>query len=256
MFSLVQIYEMQKFKAIIIDDIAQSRATLKEDLEAYCPEIEVIGEAEGVVSGARLLKKTTPDVLFLDIQMPDGTGFDLLEILPEIPFKIIFTTASDAFAIRAFRFSAVDYLLKPVDPDDLMEAVNKLKSAPASGQDLDLLLDNMKSKEAPTKLSLHTQDKIQIVNVSDIIRCESSGNYTIFHFADGTNLMVTRTLKEYDQLLGDSGFFRVHQSHLVNKKHITAYVKTEGGYLLMSNNQHVAVSLRKKASVMEMLDKL
>ena len=256
MFSLVQIYEMQKFKAIIIDDIAQSRATLKEDLEAYCPEIEVIGEAEGVVSGARLLKKTTPDVLFLDIQMPDGTGFDLLEILPEISFKIIFTTASDAFAIRAFRFSAVDYLLKPVDPDDLMEAVNKLKSTPAAGQDLDLLLDNMKSQEAPTKLSLHTQDKIQIVNVSDIIRCESSGNYTIFHFADGTNLMVTRTLKEYDQLLSDSGFFRVHQSHLVNKKHITAYVKTEGGYLLMSNDQHVSVSLRKKASVMEMLEKL
>lgn len=255
MFSLVQIYEMQKFKAIIIDDIAQSRATLKEDLEAYCPEIEVIGEAEGVVSGARLLKKTIPDVLFLDIQMPDGTGFDLLEILPKIPFKIIFTTASDAFAIRAFRFSAVDYLLKPVDPDDLMEAVNKLKLAPA-GQDLDLLLDNMKNQEAPKKLSLHTQDKIQIVNVSDIIRCESSGNYTIFHFADGTNLMVTRTLKEYDQLLGDSGFFRVHQSHLVNKKHITAYVKTEGGYLLMSNNQHVSVSLRKKASVMEMLEKL
>ncbi len=256
MFSLVQIYEMQKFKAIIIDDIAQSRATLKEDLSAYCPEIEVIGEAEGVVSGARLLKEIKPDVLFLDIQMPDGTGFDLLEILPEISFKIIFTTASDAFAIRAFRFSAVDYLLKPVDPDDLMEAVNKLKSAPSSEQALDLLLDNVKNQEGPKKISLHTQDKIQIVNVSDIIRCESSGNYTIFHFADKTNLMVTRTLKEYDQLLNDSGFFRVHQSHLVNKKHITAFVKTEGGYLLMSNGQHVAVSLRKKAAVMEMLEQL
>ena len=247
---------MQKFKAIIIDDIAQSRATLKEDLDTYCPEIQVIGEAEGVVSGARLLKELTPDVLFLDIQMPDGTGFDLLEILPKVAFKIIFTTASDAFAIRAFRFSAVDYLLKPIDPDDLIESVNKLKSFPHTGQNLDLLLDNMKNQETPKKLSLHTQDKIQIVTVSDIIRCESSGNYTIFHFSDGTNLMVTRTLKEYDQLLGDSGFFRVHQSHLVNQKHITAFVKTEGGYLLMSNGQHVSVSLRKKAAVMEMLEKL
>lgn len=256
MFSLVQNYEMQKFKAIIIDDIAQSRATLKEDLGAYCPDIEVIGEAEGVVSGARLLKEITPDVLFLDIQMPDGTGFDLLEILPDVPFKVIFTTASDAFAIRAFRFSAVDYLLKPIDPDDLIESVNKLKSLPHTEQNLDLLLDNMKNQDTPKKLSLHTQEKIQIVTVSDIIRCESSGNYTIFHFADGTNLMVTRTLKEYDQLLSDSGFFRVHQSHLVNKKHITAFVKTEGGYLLMSNGQHVSVSLRKKAAVMEMLEKL
>ena len=188
--------------------------------------------------------------------MPDGTGFDLLEILPKVPFKIIFTTASDAFAIRAFRFSAVDYLLKPIDPDDLMESVNKLKSTPNAGQNLDLLMDNMKNQETPKKLSLHTQDKIQIVTVSDIIRCESSGNYTIFHFLDGTNLMVTRTLKEYDQLLSDSGFFRVHQSHLVNQKHITAFVKTEGGYLLMSNGQHVSVSLRKKAAVMEMLEKL
>ena len=182
--------------------------------------------------------------------------FDLLEILPKVPFKIIFTTASDAFAIRAFRFSAVDYLLKPIDPDDLMESVNKLKSTPNAGQNLDLLMDNMKNQETPKKLSLHTQDKIQIVTVSDIIRCESSGNYTIFHFLDGTNLMVTRTLKEYDQLLSDSGFFRVHPSHLVNQKHITAFVKTEGGYLLMSNGQHVSVSLRKKAAVMEMLEKL
>jgi len=247
---------MKKITAIIIDDIAQARATLCEDLKAYCQEVEVIGEAEGVVSGARLLKETTPDVLFLDIQMTDGTGFDLLEILPAINFKVIFTTASDAFAIRAFRFSAVDYLLKPIDPDDLMEAVAKLGTPTTPPQNFDLLLDNIKGKKAPQKISLHTQDKIQIVAVADIIRCESSGNYTIFYFIDGTNLMVTKTLKEYDQLLSDSGFFRVHQSHLVNKKHITAYVKTEGGYLLMSNGQHVAVSLRKKGAVMEMLEQL
>lgn len=245
-------------KAVIIDDIEQARKTLKEDLAAYCPEVTVIGEAEGVVSGARLLKTTAPDVVFLDIQMPDGTGFDLLEILPEINFKVIFTTASDAFAIRAFRFSAVDYLLKPVDPDDLMEAVKKLGETNSSDESasLDVLMDNMKDQSAPKRLALHTLEEIRIAEVSEIIRCESSGNYTIFHFQDGSNLIVTKTLKEYDQLLSDSGFFRVHQSHLVNQNHIASYVKTEGGYLLMSNGHHVAVSLRKKAAVMEMLEGL
>ncbi|MEO1626089.1 MAG: response regulator, partial [Bacteroidota bacterium] len=206
-------------KAAIIDDVPQAIETLKEDLRAYCPEVEVIGQANGVVSGAKLLNSIQPDVVFLDIQMPDGSGFDLLEILPNPNFKIIFTTASDAFAIKAFRFSAVDYLLKPVDPDELMAAVQKLKelSRPSNGS-LDLLKETMSEKNRPERIALHTQEKISVVTIADIVRCESSGNYTQFFFVNGEKLLVTRTLKEYDQLFRDHNFARVHQSHLVNTR--------------------------------------
>ncbi len=243
--------------AIIIDDIQQARNTLKEDLKNYCPNITVIGEAEGVVSGVKLLKAKQPDVLFLDIQMQDGSGFDLLEILPEIPFKVIFTTASDAFAIKAFRFSAIDYLLKPIDPDELIEAVKKLEAEQApQKENIDLLLNSVKENSGPRRLALHTQEKIHITNVEDIIRCESSGNYTIFHFADSPKLMVTKTLKEYDQLLQDHGFIRVHQSHLINRQRIKEFVKIDGGYLVMQDKTHVPVSLRKKSTVIKMLEDL
>lgn len=243
--------------AIIIDDIEQARNTLKEDLKAYCPNINVIGEAEGVVSGVKLLKAKQPDVLFLDIQMQDGSGFDLLEILPAIPFKVIFTTASDAFAIKAFRFSAIDYLLKPIDPDELMEAVKKLEEEQTpQTENIDLLLHSVKENSGPRRLALHTQEKIHITNVEDIVRCESSGNYTIFHFADSPKLMVTKTLKEYDQLLQDHGFIRVHQSHLINRQRIKEFVKIDGGYLVMQDKTHVPVSLRKKAAVIKMLEDL
>ncbi|MEM8908352.1 MAG: LytTR family DNA-binding domain-containing protein [Bacteroidota bacterium] len=244
--------------AIIIDDIAQARATLREDLQAYCPEVQLIGEAEGVVSGVKLLQKQTVDVLFLDIQMQDGSGFDLLEMLPDLDAQVIFTTASDAFAIKAFRFSAVDYLLKPIDPDELIEAVKKVEQSASVPQKakFDLLLDTFKAQNQPKKLALHTQEKIHITDVKDIIRCESTGNYTIFHFQEGPKLMVTKTLKEYDQLLQDQGFVRVHQSHLVNQRQIQAYIKLEGGYLLMNDDSRVPVSLRKKAMVMKLLDQL
>jgi len=243
--------------AIIIDDIEQARNTLKEDLKNYCPNINVIGEAEGVVSGVKLLKGKQPDVLFLDIQMQDGSGFDLLEILPEIPFKVIFTTASDAFAIKAFRFSAIDYLLKPIDPDELIEAVKKLEEEQTpQKENIDLLLNSVKDHSGPRRLALHTQEKIHITNVADIVRCESSGNYTIFHFADSPKLMVTKTLKEYDQLLQDHGFIRVHQSHLINRQRIKEFVKIDGGYLVMQDKTHVPVSLRKKSAVIKMLEDL
>ncbi|MEM9919295.1 MAG: LytTR family DNA-binding domain-containing protein [Bacteroidota bacterium] len=244
-------------KAVIIDDVAQAIETLKEDLAAYCPEVELIGQADGVVSGAKLLRTLRPDVVFLDIQMQDGSGFDLLEILPSPSFKIIFTTASDAFAIKAFRFSAVDYLLKPIDPDELVEAVRKLQaSEEASNESLDLLRENISEQTGPRRIALHTQEKISVVAVEDIIRCESTGNYTQFFFVNKEKLLVTRTLKEYDQLFREYGFARVHQSHLVNTRHIKEYVKTEGGYLLMKDGSHVSVSMRKKSEVMKLLENL
>lgn len=246
------------YKAIIIDDVEQARKTLKKDLTSYCKDVDVIAEASGVVDGAKLLKKTNADVVFLDIQMQDGSGFDLLELLDEIKFKIIFTTASDAFAIKAFKYSAVDYLLKPIDPDELKLAVEKLASHQvADKENIDLLLTNIKKKNKKhDRLALHTQDKIHIVTITDIIRCEANVNYTEFYFAGGKKLLVTKTLKEFDELLSENGFFRVHQSHLVNTQFIKEFIKTDGGYLIMNDGSNVPVSSRKRAEVIQMLEEL
>src|SRR6218665_3591597 len=165
-------------KAVLIDDIEQARVTFKKDLEVYASDIDVIGEASGVVEGAKLLKQVQPDIVFLDIQMQDGTGFDLLDILNVIPFKIIFITASDAHAIKAFRYAAIDYLLKPVDPDELTAALGKFREQKFNeNEKYKLLNDSLKNNpRSHERLALHTQDKIHIVNINEIIRCESNVN--------------------------------------------------------------------------------
>lgn len=245
-------------KAIIIDDIEQARITLKKDLQVYAPDINIIGEANGVVEGAKLLKTLQPDLLFLDIQMQDGSGFDLLDILPNIPFKIIFITASDAHAIKAFRYAAIDYLLKPVDPDELTEALKKFRAQkPNENEKYKLLNETLKNHNKPhERLALHSQDKIHIVNINEILRCESNVNYTEFFFTNGKKLLVTKTLKEFEDLLSDQGFYRVHQSHLVNTKCIKEFIKTDGGYLLMNDGSNVPVSSRKRPEVVKMLEEL
>jgi two-component system, LytTR family, response regulator len=245
-------------KAVLIDDIEQARITLKKDLEIYAPEVEIIAEAGGVIEGVKCLKNIKPDVLFLDIQMQDGSGFDLLDLLPEINFKIIFITASDAHAIKAFRYAAIDYLLKPVDPDELILALDKIRNKQINeNEKYKLLNETLKNGNASnTRLALHTQDKIHVVNIDDIIRCESNVNYTEFFFKDGKKLMVTKTLKEFEDLLVEHHFFRVHQSHLINTKLIKEFIKTDGGSLRMSNDHIVPVSTRKRAQVLDMLERL
>ena len=243
-----------KLKAIIIDDMELARASLKEDLKDYCPEIEVIGEADGVLSGAKLLKNNIPDILFLDIEMEDGDGFDLIDILPTKLDSIIFVTAKENFALKAFQYSAVDYLLKPVNPELLKKAVEKMKEKVRTSEEQYSILKQNMTVEAPLdKIALHTSEKIVVAPLKEIIRLEAMTNYTHFHFADGSKLLITKTLKEYDKILSDAGFVRVHQSHLVNMEFVKAYVKTEGGYILMKNDHIVPVSVRKKSYVMNLL---
>ena len=239
-------------KAIIIDDIPEAITVLQADLEAYCNNIKVIGSANGVVSGAKIIKELKPDLVFLDIQMPDGTGFDLLEILGDTKFKLIFTTASDEFAIKAFKFSAIDYLLKPIDPDDLMRAVDKVEQQQEPTSRLDLLKENL---HHPKKIALNTVDKIHIVDIDNVIRLESNINYTRFYFEDGSKLLVTKTLKEFDKLLIDHNFIRIHQSHLVNTNSIKEFLK-QNGEVILKDGTRIPVSTRKKAVLMEMISKL
>lgn len=239
-------------KAVVVDDIEKFRDILIQDLNDYCPEIEVVGTADGVVSAAKEINAKNPDVVFLDIQINQGTAFDLLEVLGDINFKIIFTTASDEYAIKAFKLSAIDYLLKPIDIDELKSAVSKLSKD--NDDDYQLLKSNIKEEDKSNKrLALHSQDKIEIVEIGNIVRCESNVNYTQFYFVDGSKMLVTKTLKEFDKMLSEFGFYRVHQSHLINIDHLKEYVKIDGGYLKMQDGSSVPISTRKKSSVLKLL---
>jgi len=242
-------------KAVIIDDIPEAITVLTSDLQAYCKNIEVIGSANGVVSGAKTIKELKPDLVFLDIQMPDGTGFDLLEIIGEANFKLIFTTASDEFAVKAFKFSAIDYLLKPIDPDDLVKAVEKIDLQKSPTTRLDILQNNL---VLPKTLVLNTVDKIHFVEIEDIIRLTSHVNYTDFYLKNGLKIRgISKTLKEFDKLLSDNNFIRVHQSHLVNANFIKEFLKQKGEIVLKDDDgTRIPVSTRKKSTLMEMISKL
>lgn len=249
----------QTITAVLVDDMPDARAALRAELETWCPQVEILGEAEGVVSGAKLIRERTPALVFLDVQMNDGSGFDLLEIMGEMAetFAVIFITGSDEFAIKAFRYAAIDYLLKPIDPDQLQIAVARAEAAPLTqSSQVDSLLTQVRTGQAPSRLALHTMDKVYVVPIEEIIRCESSANYTIFYLIDGRQLLVTRTLKEFDQMLRERKFLRTHQSHLVNSSFIREFHKGDGGYLIMKDESEVPVSSRKRAGLLQQLSEL
>ena len=244
--------------AIIVEDMPQAAQVLQKDLETHCPEVEVIGTAHSIVAAAKLLNQVDPDLIFLDILLGDGTGFDLLEILPDLRARIIFVTASDEFAIRAFRYAAVDYLLKPVETGQLIEAVRRAKTQlPGADESIHLLKETIRRPEAlPNRISLASQERILVVEIEEIIRCEADGNNTRFVLSSSEKVFVTKTLKQYEQLLEQHGFLRIHQSHLVNARYIQEFVKRDGGYIRMKNSDIVPVSVRKKAEIMSFFEGL
>ena len=244
--------------AIIVEDLIDAMQLLKSDIEKHHREIKIINTAKSVVEAAKVLRNNEPDILFLDIMLGDGTGFDVLEIFPELKSKIIFVTASDEFAIKAFKFAAIDYVLKPYAQEELSQAIERAKQQIQPNKErLDILKQTLNSPEKkPDKISLHTLDKIIIVNLDDIIRCESDSNNTMFHLQDGRKIFVTKTLKYFADMLKPYGFLRVHQSHLVNLQCISAFIKTDGGYLMLKNGKSVPVSVRKKPEVIEVLDQM
>jgi len=245
------------YRAVIIDDIQNSRITLADDLKRYCPQIHVIGEAESVDSGINEILLKKPEVVFLDIQLGDGTGFDILEKIGSIDFQVIFTTALDTYGIKAIKFSALDYLLKPIDPDELISAVKKLDTNPHSktiNESLNLLLENIREiKPESKRIALSSADKVIMVYVKDIVRCESQGSYTIFYLNNKEEIVTTKNLKEYEQLLTDYSFVRVHHSHLINFNYLKEYIKKDGGYAVMQDGSNVPVSFRKRNHLLDMI---
>jgi two-component system LytT family response regulator len=244
-------------KAIIVEDEKLSRETLRRLLEKYCPTIEIIAEADGYRKGVEEIRRQNPDVIFLDIQMPDGSGFRLLEEMEEIDFEIIFTTAFDQFAIKAIKYSALDYLLKPIIPQDLIEAVTRVEKKKAEKARKKSLEASSKGADMPgeksQKIVLSTSDMIHVINVDDIVRCESDNYYTYFYFLDGRKLLVSKTLKENEELLSQYNFIRPHKSHLINIKYIKSYLRQDGGYILMNDGTKIPVSRRKKDKMMEII---
>jgi two-component system LytT family response regulator len=246
-----------KMKAVIIDDENQARATLNSFIQKYCNNLSIVGEADGVESGEKLIKKLLPELVFLDVQMKDGTGFDLLDKFQKITFKVIFVTAHDIFAIKAIRYSAFDYLLKPVRPTELIEACNKLKEKNFENQYNNQLsvLHNYRKKER-TKIALPTTDGLRFLDINKIIRCESESCYTHIFTSDNEKITVTRTLKEYTELLPEKLFFRTHKSHLINLKLVDRFVNRDGGYILMENGDQVAIAKARKDSLLKLLSNI
>ena len=244
--------------AIIVEDMPQAVAVLQADLATYCPNVEVIGVAPSVVAAAKLLRTQQPDVIFLDILLGDGTGFDLLEIVPNLTSRIIFVTASEEFALRAFRYAAIDYLLKPIEPELLMAAVQRA-SVQLTGQreSINVLKEAIAQPDVlPTRLSLHTANRIFVVEVAAIVRLEGEDNYTTFYMQNGNKILVSKTLKHYERLLDVHDFMRVHQSHLVNFQYVTSLDPQDGYTLLLKNGDRIPVAMRKRAEVVRRFDQM
>lgn len=238
--------------AVIIDDISLARASLRADLTDHYPDVNIIGEAEGVVSGLKLIKTMKPELIFLDIHMTDGEGFDLLEILGNDACSVIFTTASDQHAIQAFQHEAVDYLLKPIDPDLLVKAVEKHRKRSSYRLSHKNQGRHNETNKVAT-ISLSTQDDLRVVEVRNIVRLEADGNYTTVFEIDGNKTLVSRSLKSLTEELISFDFYRSHQSHLVNLAMVVSYLKSEGGFLKMKDGSEVPVAVRKKAEIVQIL---
>jgi two-component system LytT family response regulator len=235
------------------------RQSLEKLLKKHCPNVRVIDQADGVASGLASIRKHHPELVLLDIKMDDGTGFDLLKIAEPLDFRVIFITAYDQYALEAFRFSALDYLLKPVIPDNLVEAVKK-----AEGQkirDLEIQLHQLKNNlntddYSRKRIVLRTLEHIHVLQVDNIIYCESEGSYTKFFLDDSKMIMVSKTMREYEELLKHSGFFRVHKSYLVNLSKIVRLEKGEGGYVVMTNQERIPVGASRKEQLLHLFDSL
>ncbi|MBA3682216.1 MAG: response regulator transcription factor [Bacteroidetes bacterium] len=244
-------------KAIIVDDEEKSRVTLKNLVALYCPNVVILELCDSVNAALLAIEKETPDLVFLDIEMPFHNGFTLLEKIKDPTFEVIFTTAYDHYAIKAIKFSAMDYLLKPIDSDELKNAVSKIETkANASTKtlpDFELLLSNLKVKGNNAKVAVPTFEGLQMISVSEIIKCTADESYTHIALTNNTKITVSRILKEYEELLSDFNFLRVHNSCLINLIHVSKYIKGDGGYVVMVDGSSVEVSRRKKNELISKL---
>jgi two-component system LytT family response regulator len=240
----------EKLKTIIVDDEQDAVGFISSIIGEYCPDLEVAGKAHNVTEGVREIKENRPDLVFLDVEMPNGTGFDLLLQFPDKEFEVIFITAFNHYAIRAIKFSAVDYILKPININEFIEAVNRVlqkrKERSSQGNDsVRILLENLKSAH-PSRLAIPTSDGMEYLNPKDIIRIESDRSYSWFYLPGNRKILVSRHLKEFQDILGDRNFFRSHNSHLINLRYVKKFIRREGGFIEMQDGSQIPVSRGRK----------
>lgn len=246
-------------RTVLIDDEPNNLENLARLLDTYCPELHIVATAMDARSGKEIILKHQPDLVFLDIQMPGENGFDLLRSLDRYDFEIIFVTAYDQYGIQAVKFAAVDYLLKPVHIDELQLAVKKARSRQGQkthNMQLENLISLLKQQQDKDehRIALATLRETRLIPTMQIIRVESSNNYSHFYLSGGEKLTVSKAIHEYEELLKDYGFIRCHQSHLVSKRFVKSWIKEDGGYLLLETGERLPVSRNKKNSVMAALE--
>lgn len=247
-----------KLTAILVDDESPCIEALSWDLKTYCPDVQVLATATNPAKAIELIEQLQPEVVFLDIEMPEMSGFEVVQKIKDQHCNIIFVTAFDQFAIKAFKVAALDYLLKPVNKDELIAAVTKASQPDReiSKLKLDTLISNIKTEGAQfKKIVLPTLEGLEFIETKQIIRCESSSNYTLIHLQNGANFVASKTLKVIEEMLQGHHFFRVHNSHLANLDHVKSYLRGEGGELIMCDNSRIPVSKRKKESLLTYIAK-
>jgi len=246
---------MQKLKAIIIDDEASSRNTLRQKLDKNCKDLQVVAECEDGESGIETIDRVKPDIVFLDVEMPRMNGFVMLQNVNNRDFELIFTTAYDHYAIRAIRYSALDYLVKPIDIDELKTAAGKAiekRKLHSPNERIETLLHNLlDEKSSANRIAIPSMDGLQFVEIGNIVYLEAESNYTIIYIRDGYKITVSKTLKDFEELLPHQLFIRIHHSHIINKNHIQKYIRGEGGQVIMTNGKTLDVARRKKEEFMK-----
>ena len=249
-------------KAILIDDERDALEMLEWIIKKQTPEVEIIALCDSALDGLEKIKALKPELVFLDIEMPQLNGFDLLERLGKYDFEVIFTTAYNQFAIKALKICALDYLLKPIDGEELKAAVQKAvtRKQKTSSEQLEMLMSYFKpEKPKSRRVALTAADHLIFVDTNDIIYCESDSNYTTFYLIKNDKVekvVISKTLKDVEEILEGADFFRIHASFLINMKHVSKFTRGDGGYVVMSNNQHITVSRKKKDEFFEMFSKL
>ena len=240
----------------LVEDEVQNLERLQNMINLHCPDLSIIGIAAGVEEAYSKISELKPDLVFMDIELTDGTGFDILAKFDTIPFKLIFVTAFEEYAVKAFRASALDYLLKPVDHEELIEAVEKARQQ--LGTELVKQVKNASTNinsRAIDKIVLRDIDNIYLVKIADIIYFEADGNYTRFHLTTGKSIIISRTIKEFEALLKDNRFIRVHRSYEFNLDHFLRYEKADGGYVVLTNESKIPVSSNKKEELFEFINR-
>lgn len=240
----------KKLRTVIVDDEPNAVDFINSVIGEYCPGLEVVGMAYNMTEGINRINELNPDLVFLDVEMPNGTGFDLLAHFPEKKFDVVFITAFNHYAIKAIKFSAVDYILKPLNINEFIEAVNKViqkrSEAPLQmNENFRVLMENLKSP-VPSRLAIPTADGMEYLNPKEIIRIEADRSYSWFFLTGSRKMLVSKNLKEFQDLLGDRYFFRSHNSHLINLKYVKRFVRKEGGYIEMQDGEQIPISRNRK----------